>query len=79
MKKILSVLLACAMLLALLSLSACGGAAGDGGKKGTLTLNVYNWGEYISDGSVGSEMCIRDRGRIHLRRLRGLAQHRQGL
>ena len=54
MKKILSVLLACAMLLALLSLSACGGAAGDGGKKGTLTLNVYNWGEYISDGSEGS-------------------------
>ena len=54
MKKILSVLLACAMLLALLSLSACGGDAGDGGKKGTLTLNVYNWGEYISDGSEGS-------------------------
>lgn len=26
---------------------------GCGGKK-SLTLNVYNWGEYISDGSEGS-------------------------
>ena len=47
MKKLLSVLLIAAMLLGALSLSACGG-------KDTLTLNVYNWGEYISDGSEGS-------------------------
>ena len=47
MKKILSVLLIGAMLLALLALAGCG-------SKDTLTLNVYNWGEYISDGSEGS-------------------------
>ena len=47
MKKILSVLLVGAMLLALLSLAGCG-------SKNSLTLNVYNWGEYISDGSEGS-------------------------
>ncbi|MBR5342379.1 MAG: spermidine/putrescine ABC transporter substrate-binding protein [Oscillospiraceae bacterium] len=47
MKKILSALLVCAMLLALTALAGCG-------SKDTLTLNVYNWGEYISDGSEGS-------------------------
>ena len=47
MKKILSALLICAMLLALTALAGCG-------SKDTLTLNVYNWGEYISDGSEGS-------------------------
>lgn len=30
------------------------------GKSGTLTLNVYNWGEYISDGSEGSLDTIRE-------------------
>ena len=47
MKKILPVLLAAAMLLSLCALSGCGSSK-------TLTLNVYNWGEYISDGSEGS-------------------------
>ena len=46
MKKLLSVILAAAMLLGLCAvLSGCGN---------TLTLNVYNWGEYISDGSEDS-------------------------
>ena len=47
MKKILSALLTAALLLALLALAGCG-------SKDSLTLNVYNWGEYISDGSEGS-------------------------
>lgn len=45
MKKILSIALASAALCALLSFSAF---AAD------RVLNVYNWGEYISDGSEGS-------------------------
>ncbi len=36
------------LLSALLCLSGCGK------KEETLTLNVYNWGEYISDGSEGT-------------------------
>ena len=47
MKKILTVLVIAAMLLPLVLLTGCG-------KGDTLTLNVYNWGEYISDGSDGS-------------------------
>ena len=48
MKKFLSILLAAAMLCCLsVSLAGCGSSD-------TLTLNVYNWGEYISDGSEGS-------------------------
>ena len=47
MKKTLSVLLAAAMLLAMLALAGCGGGS-------AKTLNVYNWGEYISDGAEGS-------------------------
>ena len=50
MKKVFSFLLAATMLLAL---TACGSSSGSG-SGGTLTLNVYNWGEYISDGSEGS-------------------------
>ena len=52
-KKIILLSAAAAMLLIL---SACGGASGGGSSSGggTLTLNVYNWGEYISDGSEGS-------------------------
>ena len=50
MKKCVIVL---AALLLLLSLTACGG-------KETLTLNVYNWGEYISDGSEDSFDTIRE-------------------
>ena len=49
MKKILSVLLCVAMLTGLcVVLSGCGSSSK------TLTLNVYNWGEYISDGSDDS-------------------------
>ena len=45
MKKTISLLLVCTLLTAaLLCLTGCGSSD-------TLTLNVYNWGEYISDGS----------------------------
>ena len=47
MKKAVSLLVVCLLLLPLLLLCGCG--SGD-----TLTLNVYNWGEYISDGSDGT-------------------------
>ena len=52
MKKWISLCLIAIMLLSL-CLSGCGG------KKG-LTLNVYNWGEYISDGSEGSFDTVRE-------------------
>ena len=52
MKKWISLCLTAAM-LACLCLTGCGG------KKG-LTLNVYNWGEYISDGSEGSFDTVRE-------------------
>ena len=51
MKKTLSLLLA-ALIFALL-LSGCGSSD-------KLTLNVYNWGEYISDGSEDSFHTIRE-------------------
>ena len=51
MKKMMT-LLAATLLLAL-CLTGCGG-------KETLTLNVYNWGEYISDGSEDSFDTIRE-------------------
>jgi len=51
MKKFV-MLLATVMLLGL-CLTGCGG--GD-----SLTLNVYNWGEYISDGSEGSFDTVRE-------------------
>ncbi|MBQ7326002.1 MAG: spermidine/putrescine ABC transporter substrate-binding protein [Clostridia bacterium] len=37
--------------VALIELCSCGGSGGEGEKKNlpTKTLNVYNWGEYISD------------------------------
>ena len=44
-------------LIAILLVSLC--LTGCGGKKG-LTLNVYNWGEYISDGSEGSFDTVRE-------------------
>ena len=50
-KKILVLALSAVMLLPLL-LTGCGGE--------TLTLNVYNWGEYISDGSEGTFDTIRE-------------------
>jgi len=52
-KKFLALCLAL-MLTAGLCLTGCGGG-GD-----TLTLNVYNWGEYISDGSEGTFDTIRE-------------------
>ena len=52
MKKIASVLVLTAMLACLL-LTGCGG--GD-----SVTLNVYNWGEYISAGSEGSFDTVRE-------------------
>ena len=47
MKKLLPIILICTMLLSMSLLCGCGSSE-------TLTLNVYNWGEYISDGSDGS-------------------------
>jgi len=48
LKRIATLLLVCALLAAmLLPMAGCG-------KTKTLTLNVYNWGEYISDGSEGT-------------------------
>ncbi|MBR2460891.1 MAG: spermidine/putrescine ABC transporter substrate-binding protein [Clostridia bacterium] len=46
-KKILSVLLLVAILAVIPAFSSCGG-------NDLITLNVYNWGEYISDGSEGT-------------------------
>ena len=46
MKKRVSLIVLAAMLISL-CFTGCGG-------KKSLTLNVYNWGEYISDGSEGS-------------------------
>ena len=49
-KRIFSLILAVLLLmLPLLSLTACGEDSG-----GTVTLYVYNWGEYMSDGSEGT-------------------------
>ena len=47
MKKILSLALVLVMALGMALLAGCG-------KTETQTLNVYNWGEYISDGSEDS-------------------------
>lgn len=52
MKKLISVMLVAAMMLGcMIFLSGCG--------EKTVTLNVYNWGEYISDGSDGSVDTIK--------------------
>ncbi|MBR1497061.1 MAG: spermidine/putrescine ABC transporter substrate-binding protein [Oscillospiraceae bacterium] len=64
MKKTIATLL-CAGLSAAL-LAGCGssdssaGAASSSSSGGTLTLNVYNWGEYISDGSEDSYDTVRE-------------------
>ncbi|MGI5856030.1 MAG: ABC transporter substrate-binding protein [Candidatus Merdivicinus sp.] len=57
MKKILAVSLTAALLLGTCALAAgCGN--GSGGNGGGGTLSVYNWGEYISDGSDGTMDAI---------------------
>ncbi len=64
MKKFVSVLLLASLVLSVFAVSSCGGA-GSGLDTESLsaeytkeyegtTLKVYNWGEYISDGSDGS-------------------------
>ena len=53
MKKTLSLALICAILCAMLA-GCSGGKTESAGGTGTLTLNVYNWGEYVSDGSEDS-------------------------
>ena len=51
MKKIVFLIIA-SMLMSIM-LTGCGGGE-------TLTLNVYNWGEYISDGSEGSFDTVKE-------------------
>lgn len=56
MKRLKTLILCLTLLLSLFALASCGN---DGEKEGSrpsssVTLNVYNWGEYISDGSLGS-------------------------
>ena len=55
MKRFLPFLLA-AIMLCSLALTGCGSESSGSG----LVLNVYNWGEYISDGSEGSFDTIRE-------------------
>ena len=50
MKKI--IILTVTLLILLVALTGCGGEK--------LTLNVYNWGEYISDGSEGTFDTVRE-------------------
>ena len=58
MKRNIALMLAL-MLLCTVLLTGCGGGGGETKAK-TLTLNVYNWGEYISDGSEGSFDTVRE-------------------
>ena len=50
MKKVFALILA----VLLTVLSACGGNETVQSGEGKITLNVYNWGQYIADGSDGS-------------------------
>ena len=52
MKKIISLCLIAVLLALCFSISGCGG--------NTLVLNVYNWGEYISDGSEDSFDTVKE-------------------
>lgn len=52
MKKFISVVLLLCLILG--CLSACGGNAESGKKSDSVTINVYNWGQYIAEGDDGS-------------------------
>lgn len=61
MKKIISTILSSALVISLFSFSGCGYKYAELDLRATYTkelegseLNVYNWGEYISDGSEGT-------------------------
>lgn len=57
MKKTRFIFLLLTLVCALCALASCGSNEGGEDEKRnypTITLNVYNWGEYISDGSLGS-------------------------
>ena len=58
MKRFFSFLMACLLLsFSVLSFASCGKKAEEGNEEKIEyrgTINVYNWGEYISDGSEGS-------------------------
>lgn len=54
MKKIISVFFAALLVVSALMLSSCGNTDGEKDLGDAVTLYVYNWGEYISDGSDGS-------------------------
>ncbi len=55
MRKIKLILTLLFATLCIFALASCGDDDTDKPSgSGTLTLNVYNWGEYISDGSLGS-------------------------
>ena len=59
MKKVIKLLVIAVFAAAIVLLAACSADDGaDSSSKnqpsGKITLNVYNWGEYISDGSEGS-------------------------
>ena len=54
MKKIISVFFAALLFVSALMLSSCGNTDGEKDFGDAVTLYVYNWGEYISDGSDGS-------------------------
>ena len=71
MKKTVAVLFTCILLAAVLT--ACGNSGNEtvpeagseaettkAQASGPLTLNVYNWGEYISDGSEGSYDTVKE-------------------
>lgn len=54
MKRIICVLLLLLLITGVCIPSLCACQSTEGGSKGTVTLYVYNWGEYISDGSEGT-------------------------
>ena len=70
MKKVFSVILSVILILSMLTLCGCGGSESridaslltgkyDQSLAGT-TLNVYNWGEYISNGDEGSVHVVEE-------------------